>query len=73
MIIKVNFRHAVKNSAKHVTLAAATIAMCSSLGLSAEESEAAKAALRDIAHEKGTRQARAVVIDMTNPSGGLLA
>ena len=30
--------------------------MCSSLGLSAEESEAAKAALRDIAHEKGTRQ-----------------
>ncbi len=79
MIIKANFNHAVKNvknSTKHATLAAVTVAMCASLGLTAEESEAAKAALCDIAHEEGTRQARAIVMDMThhgNPLGGLLA
>lgn len=79
MIIKVNFKHAVKNvknSAKHTTLAAATVAMCASLGLTAEESEATQAALRDIAREEGARQVRAIVMSMTrhdNPFGGLLA
>lgn len=79
MIIKVNFKHAVKNvknSAKHATLAAATVAMCASLGLTAEESEAAQAALRDIAREEGSRQVRAIVMDMAhhdNPFGGFLA
>lgn len=79
-IIKVNFaksvKNAVKNNAKRISLATATAAMCVSLGLTAEESEAAKTALRDIAHEEGTRQARAIVMDMTqhdDPFRGFLA
>lgn len=79
-IIKVNFANSVKNAvkknARHISLATATAAMCLNLGLTAEESEAAQAALRDIAREEGSRQARAIVVDMTrhdNPFGGLLA
>lgn len=72
-IIRVNFT----NSIKCISLATATAAMCVSLGLTAEESEAAKAALRDIAHDEGAKQARAIVMDMAchdaDFDGGLLA
>ena len=66
MVIKVNFRNDVKKNAKRVSLAAATAAMCLNLGLSAEDTEAAEAAMRDIAQEKGAATARAVILDMAN-------
>lgn len=68
MIIKVNFKRLnglnVKKNVKRVSLAAATAAMCLNLGLSAEDTEAAEAAMRDIAQEKGAAKARAVIADM---------
>ena len=45
MIIKVNF--GVKKNAKRMSLAAATAAMCLNLGLSAEDTEAAEAAMQE--------------------------
>ena len=70
MVIKVNFRNrlnlGVKKNAKRVSLAAATAAMCLNLGLSAEDTEAAEVAMRDIAQEKGAAKARAVIMDMNN-------
>lgn len=70
MVIKVNFRNrlnlGVKKNAKRVSLTAATAAMCLNLGLSVEDTEAAEAAMRDIAQEKGAGQARAVIMDMSN-------
>lgn len=79
-IINVNFvksvKNTAKNNAKRISLATATAAMCVSLGLTVEESEAAKAALRDIANDEGARQARAIVVDMArrdNAFNGFLA
>ena len=70
MIIKVNFKRLnglnVKKNVKRVSLAAATAAMCLNLGLSAEDTEAAEAAMRDIARDKGAQQARAIIADMNN-------
>ena len=70
MIIKVNFKCLnglnVKKSVKRVSLAAATAAMCLNLGLSSEDTEAAEAAMHDIAQEKGAAKARAVIMDMEN-------
>lgn len=70
MIIKVNFKRLnglnVKKNVKRVSLAAATAAMCLNLGLSAEDTEAAEAAMHDIAQEKGAAKARAVIMDMEN-------
>lgn len=70
MIIKVNFKRLnglnVKKNVKRVSLAAATAAMCLNLGLSAEDTEAAEAAMHDIAQEKGAAKARAVIADMNN-------
>ena len=70
MIIKVNFKRLnglnVKKNVKRVSLAAATAAMCLNLGLSAEDTEAAEQAMRDIAQEKGAAKARAVIMDMEN-------
>lgn len=71
MIIKFDFTKAVKSSLvskaiQKATLGAATAAMCVNLGLTAEETEAAKAALRDIANECGAAKARAIVTDMKN-------
>lgn len=70
MIIKFDFhKHIsnlnVKKNVKRVSLAAATAAMCLNLGLSAEDTEAAEAAMHDIAQEKGAK-ARAVIADMNN-------
>lgn len=71
MIIKVNFRKHlnIKKSVKRVSIAAAAATMCLNLGLTGEESEAAKAALHDIAQEKGAAKARAVIMDMENDHG----
>ena len=73
MIIKVNFKRLnglnVKKNVKRVSLAAATAAMCLNLGLSAEDTEAAEQAMRDIAQDKGAQQARAVIMDMENDHG----
>lgn len=71
MIIKIDFRKHISNlnvkkSVKRVSLAAATAAMCLNLGLSAEDTEAAEAAMHDIAQEKGAAKARAVIADMNN-------
>lgn len=70
MIIKVNFKRLnglnVKKNVKRVSLAAATAAMCLNLGLSAEDTEAAEQAMRDIAQEKGAAKARAIIADMNN-------
>lgn len=70
MIIKVNFKRLnglnVKKNVKRVSLAAATAAMCLNLGLSAEDTEAAEAAMHDIAKDKGAQQARAIIADMNN-------
>ena len=62
MIIKVNF----KKNVKRVSLAAVTAAMCAHMGLSVEDTEAAKAAMHDIAKDEGMGKARAVIIDMNN-------
>ena len=62
MIIKVNF----KKNVKRVSIAAATAAMCMHMGLSVEDTEAAKAAMHDIAKDEGMGKARAVIIDMNN-------
>lgn len=71
MVIKIDFRKHISNlnvkkSVKRVSLAAATAAMCLNLGLSAEDTEAAEAAMHDIAQEKGAAKARAVIMDMEN-------
>ncbi len=84
MIIPISksVKNIVKNSIsmrtiKRMGLAAATVAMAAQLGLTAEETEAAKCALSDIAHEEGVRQARAIVLDMfdhpEDPEGGFIA
>ena len=50
--------------------------MCAQIGLDGMDAEAAKCALRDIAHERGTVNAKAVILDMTtsyddfDPIGG---
>lgn len=74
MIIKVNF----KKNVKRVSIAAATAAMCAHMGLSVEDTEAAKQAMRDIAQAEGASKARAVIVDMNNghdddPFGGFIA
>lgn len=58
-------KRTVKASAKCLTLAAATAAMCAQMGLDDMDTEAAKCALRDIAQERGTANAKAIIIDMT--------
>ena len=68
-------KRTVKASAKCLTLAAATAAMCAQMGLDGMDTEAAKCALRDIAHERGTAKAKAIILDMTtsyddDPLGG---
>lgn len=64
-----------KNSVKNLSVAAATAAMCINLGLNASDTEAAKAAMRDIAADQGSRAAKAVIISMEepNPFGGFYA
>ena len=74
MIIKVNF----KKNVKRVSLAAVTAAMCAHMGLSVEDTEAAKAAMHDIAQAEGASKARAIIMDMNNghdddPFGGFIA
>lgn len=79
MIISFDFAGALKKSAKRVSLAAAAATMCVNLGLTAEESAAAKAALQDIAKDEGARQARAIIADVQSvhpaddPFGGFIA
>ena len=80
MIIKFDFRkNVIRKSVKRMSIAAATAAMAMNLGLTAEETEAAKAALQDIAREGGARQARAIIADVQSvhpddgPFGGLIA
>lgn len=80
MNIKFDFRKHlnVKNNVKRASIAAATAAMCFHMGLNAEDTEAAKAAMHDIAQAEGTGKARAVIIDMNNghgddPFGGFIA
>ena len=69
-------KRTVKASAKCLTLTAATAAMCAQMGLDGMDAEAAKCALRDIAHERGTVNAKAIILDMTtsyddfDPIGG---
>ena len=68
-------KRTIKASAKSVTLAAATAAMCAQIGLDDMDAKAAKCALRDIAHEHGAANAKAIIIDMTtnyddDPIGG---
>ena len=58
-------KRTVKASAKCLTLTAATAAMCAQIGLDGMDAEAAKCALRDIAHERGAANAKAIIIDMT--------
>ena len=58
-------KRTVKASAKCLTLAAATAAMCAQIGLDGMDVEAAKCALRDIAHERGAANAKAIILDMT--------
>ncbi len=68
MTIKIDFRKHlnVKKNVKRASIAAATAAMCLNLGLSAEDTEAAEAAMHDIAKDEGMGKARAVIIDMNN-------
>lgn len=76
-IININsVKNTVKNTVKHTTLAASVAAMCINMGLNAQETEAAKAAMHDIAQEEGGRAARAIIVDMQNdhdPFGGFYA
>ena len=58
-------KRTIKASAKSLTLAAATAAMCAQMGLDGMDTEAAKCALRDIAQERGAANAKAIIIDMT--------
>lgn len=58
-------KRTVKASAKCLTLTAATAAMCAQIGLDGMDAEAAKCALRDIAHERGAANAKAIILDMT--------
>ena len=58
-------KRTVKASAKCLTLTAATAAMCAQIGLDGMDAEAAKCALRDIAHERGAANAKAIIFDMT--------
>ena len=58
-------KRTVKTSVKCLTFAAATAAMCAQMGLDGMDTEAAKYALRDIAQERGTANAKAIIIDMT--------
>lgn len=58
-------KRTVKASAKCLTLVAATAAMCAQMGLDGMDAEAAKCALRDIAQERGTAKAKAIILDMT--------
>lgn len=58
-------KRTIKASAKSLTLAAATAAMCAQIGLDDMDAKAAKCALRDIAQERGTANAKAVILDMT--------
>ena len=58
-------KRTIKASAKSLTLAAATAAMCAQIGLDGMDAEAAKCALRDIAHERGAANAKAIILDMT--------
>ena len=74
MIIRVNF----KKNVKRVSIAAATAAMCMHMGLSVEDTEAAKQAMHDIAQAEGASKARAIIMDMNNghdddPFGGFIA
>lgn len=68
MTIKIDFRKHlnVKNNVKRASIAAATAAMCLNLGLSAEDTAAAEAAMHDIAHDEGASKARAVIASMNN-------
>ncbi len=61
-----------KRSAKKVTIAAATVAMCVNMGLSLDDTEAAKAAIRDIMGDMGRTNAKAVIVSM-NPFGPEIA
>ena len=58
-------KRTVKASAKCLTLTAATAAMCAQIGLDGMDAEAAKCAIRDIAHERGAANAKAIILDMT--------
>ena len=58
-------KRTVKASAKCLTLTAATAAMCAQIGLDGMDAKAAKCALRDIAHERGAANAKAIILDMT--------
>lgn len=62
-----------KKGAKRVSIAAATMALCVNMGMSAKDIEAAQAAMHDIAAEEGTAQARAIIISMERPFGGFYA
>lgn len=69
----ININNNVKNIVSKSSIAAATAAMCINLGLSAQDAQAAKAAIADIAAEQGTGAARAVIISMEPDFGGFYA
>lgn len=60
---------AAKKSARIVSMATAVSAMCVTMGLSKQDTEAAQAAFEDMAKEFGQK---AVIVSM-NPFGGLVA
>ena len=60
---------AAKKSAKVVKMTAAVAAMCATMGLNAEDTEAAQCAFKDMAGEFGQK---AVIVSM-NPFDGFVA
>ena len=58
-----------KKSAKIVTMTAAVSAMCVNMGLSAEDTDAAQAAFKDMAQEYGSK---CVIVSM-DPFGDMIA
>ena len=60
---------AKKSAKKAVTMTAAVSAMCVSMGLNAQDTDAAQAAFEDMAHEFG----HALIVDMNPFDGGLIA
>ena len=61
---------AKKSAKKAVTMTAAVSAMCVSMGLNAQDTDAAQAAFEDMAQEFGSK---CLIVDMNPFDGGLIA